>query len=176
MGRIRAFLAMSLDGYIAGPNDDLSWLPVDDRPGPGAVDLDAFLSGIGCMLMGRRTYDVAAGFGSWVYGEIPVLVPTHRALDPVRDTVRAVQGPISALLDEALALAGGKDVYVDGGAIVQQVLEADRLDELVVTVVPLVLGGGVPLFAAPASARPFRFEPPSPYGSMIQLTATRARA
>lgn len=172
-GRVRAFLAMSLDGFIAGPGDDLSWLPDSELPGPGAVDLEHFLSEVGAMLMGRRTYDVVAGFTTWAYGETPILVPTHRPLQPVRSTVHAVTGPITELIDSALAMADGKDVYVDGGATVQQALAADRLDELIVTVVPVVLGRGVPLFGAVPEPRNFTFAPPASYGSMVQLRATR---
>ena len=124
--------------------------------------------------MGRRTYDVVAGFDSWGYGDIPVLVPTHRPLEPLRRSVRAVNGPIAELIDEALTVADGKDVYVDGGGLVQQALAADRLDELILTVVPIVLGDGVRLFGPLAKPRNFNFAPPTSYGSMIQLRATRA--
>ncbi|MBN8617222.1 MAG: dihydrofolate reductase family protein [Deltaproteobacteria bacterium] len=84
---------------------------------------------------------------TWFYGEVPVLVPTHRPLEPVVPTVRAVSGAIDRLIDEALVVANGKDVYVDGGTVVRAALEAGRVDELVVTVAPVVLGSGKPLFA-----------------------------
>ena len=51
MGRVRVFLALSLDGFIAGPGDDLSWLPTDGEPGPGALTLDAFLADVGAILV-----------------------------------------------------------------------------------------------------------------------------
>lgn len=176
MGRVRVFLALSLDGFVAGPDDDLSWLPTEGEPGPGALTLDAFLADIGAMLMGRRTYDVVAGFDApWMYGDVPILVPTHRPLAPVQPTVRAVEGNIDALLDQALAVAGERDVYLDGGQLVQQALAADRVDEMVLTMVPVVLGGGVPLFGALDDPRRFRFGPPARYGSMVQLVATRDR-
>lgn len=174
-GRVRAFLAMSIDGYIAGPDDDLSWLPMGDLPGPGALDLEHFMAGVGAILMGRRTWDIVAGFDSWAYGDTPLLVATNRPFTPDRGTVRSVSGPIDDLVDLALTVAGGKDVYVDGGVLVQKTLEADRLDELIATVVPVVLGGGVPLFAPSAGPKQFAFAPPAPYGSMVQLRATRTR-
>lgn len=172
-GRVRAFLAMSLDGFIAGPDDDLSWLPMGDLPGPGALDLEHFLAGVGAILMGRRTWDIVAGFDGWAYGDTPVLVATNRSLSSDRDTVRSVSGPIDELIDRALAVADGRDVYVDGGAMVRNTLEADRLDELIATVVPVVLGGGIPLFGPSSGAKHFNFAPPAPYGSMVQLRATR---
>ena len=172
MARVRAFLAQSLDGYIAGPNDDLSWLPAGGEPGPGAVDFATFIQDIGCMLMGRHTYEVVAAFdGPWPYGELPILVPTHRPLASPHARVRAVSGPIDALIDEALAVAAVRDVYVDGGALVRQAVDAGRVDELILSVVPIVLGGGVRLFEQLAAPRRFRFEPPAVYGEMVQLVA-----
>lgn len=149
--RVRVYIATSLDGFIAGPDDALDWLPTpapDATLPPGTLGFEAFMAEIGCMVMGRRTYDVVRGLGGgWFYGETPVLVPTHRPLDAVVPTVRAVSGSIDAVLDEALAVAGGKDVYVDGGATIRAALDAGRVDELVVTVVPVLLGQGIPLFA-----------------------------
>lgn len=144
--RVAAFLAMSLDGFIAGPADDLSWLPPPDP----AEDhgFAAFMAGTGALLMGRRTLDVAAGFGPpWPYGDTPVLVATHRPLVAPAPTVRAVSGAITDLVAQARAVAGDRGVYVDGGALVREALAAGLLDELIVTLVPVVLGGGTALFA-----------------------------
>ncbi len=153
MARVRAFLAVSLDGFLAGPDDDLDWLDGHD----GADDtFSPFFAQIGALLMGRRTFDVVHGMGGpWPYGETPVLVATHRALPdpPPGADVRAVEGAIEDLLAVAVAAASarGRDVYVDGGTLVRSVLAAGRLDELTVTVVPVVLGAGVRLFG-PADA------------------------
>jgi len=143
---IRAFIAMSRHGFIAGPGDDLSWLP-DGHAGED-YGYDAFMAGVGAILMGRRTHDVVAGFGiDWPYGDTPVLVATHRPLDTDEPTVRAVSGTPAALVVEARAVAGDRDVYVDGGLTIQQVLGAGLLDEMIVTVIPVDLGDGVPLLA-----------------------------
>ncbi len=79
-GPVRVFIACSLDGFIAGPGDDLSWLPApsaDEDYGYGAL-----LAQTGALLLGRTTYDVVAGFeGDWHYGELPVLVATTRPLE-----------------------------------------------------------------------------------------------
>ena len=141
---IRVFIAMSRDGFIAGPDDDLSWLP-DGHAGED-YGYEAFMAGVGAILMGRRTYDVVAGFGTgWPYGDTPVLVATTRPLDPIEPTVRAVSGSPTGMLAEARAAAGGGDVYVDGGRIIQQLLGAGLVDELIVTVIPVDLGGGIPV-------------------------------
>ncbi len=155
-GRVRVFIACSLDGFIAGPEDDLSWLPA---PGDGTQDggFGEFLSGIGAVIMGRRTYDVVASFdGAWPYGERPILVATTRTLEARQPSVRAVSGDVEAIVSEALRLADGKGVYVDGGALIRAVLEAELLEEIVVTVVPTILGAGIPLFAG--AARRHRLE------------------
>ncbi|MBL6632768.1 MAG: dihydrofolate reductase [Thermoleophilia bacterium] len=146
---IRAFIATSRDGFIAGPGDDLSWLP-DGHAGE-EYGYDAFMAGVGAILMGRRTHDVVAGFGvDWPYGDTPVLVATHRRLDTDEPSVRAVSGTPAELVADACATAGDRAVYVDGGLLIQQVLGAGLLDEMIVTVIPVDLGEGVPLLAGGA--------------------------
>src|SRR5690606_24896253 len=137
-GRVRVFIGCSLDGFIAGPNDDLSWLPPPvegDDHGYAAV-----FAGVGALLMGRRTHDAVTTFGSWPYEDRPVLVATRRPLTPKVPTARPVQGPITDLVVEARAAAQGRDVYVDGGDVIRQALDADLIDALTVTIVPVILG------------------------------------
>lgn len=176
MSQVRVYIATSLDGYIAGEGDDLGWLPTEALPDPGrAVGFEAFMADVGAMVMGRRTYDVITGLGlPWAYGETPVLVATHRPITGGPPTARPVAGSIDAILDEALAEAGERDVYVDGGRLVQQALAAGRVDELIITMVPVLLGRGIRLFSELASPMPLRFAPPETYGTMVQLRATRA--
>lgn len=145
-GRVRVFLAMSLDGFLAGEGDDLSFLPPPDAGGDDG-GFAALLAEVGALLMGRRTFEVVSGFdGPWPYGELPVLVATSRPLASPVATVRAVRGTVPELLAEARRAAAGRDIYVDGGALVRSVLDAGAVDELTVTVVPVVLARGVPLF------------------------------
>ncbi|TNE87412.1 MAG: dihydrofolate reductase [Deltaproteobacteria bacterium] len=174
MGRTRIYLACSLDGFIAGPGDDLAWLAPEEGAGDpaadGALDFYPFLAECGAMLMGRRTFDVALGFGQWAYGELPVLVATHRPLPELAPgTVRAVSGDIRELLAEAREVAGERDVYVDGGAIARQALDAGLVDEMVLTIVPVLLGGGVSLFGGLTDRSWWRFTDHRSYGSMVQL-------
>ena len=166
-GRIRVFIASSLDGFIAGEGDDLSWLP---PPGPDDFGYEAFMAGVGALLMGRSTYDVVTGFDAWPYGERPVLVATTRALQPAVTSVRAVRGSIDALLAEARAAAGERDVYLDGGELIRQALDADLIDELTVTIVPAVLGRGAPLFAGVAHRRQLELIDHRVAGGLAQLT------
>jgi dihydrofolate reductase len=145
--QVRAFLAISLDGFIAGPDDELDWLGGHGEGGSEDT-FTPFFAEIGAMLMGRRTFDVVSRLGGdWPYGETPVLVATSRLLEPGRSSVRGVHGPIGEMIAEAQRAAGDRDVYVDGGALFRSVLEADLIDELTLTVIPVVLGAGIPLFA-----------------------------
>ncbi|MBL9036887.1 MAG: dihydrofolate reductase [Archangium sp.] len=174
-GRARVFIATSLDGFIAGENDDLSWLP---PPVPGDdFGFATFLSQTGALLMGRRTYDVAAGFpGEWAYGERPVLVPTRRPLTPKVPSVRAVSGPITELVAQAKEAANGLDVYLDGGDVIRQAHDAGLVDELTVTVVPVILGRGYPLFAGVAQRSALTLLRSAPLlGGLVQLTYVPAR-
>jgi dihydrofolate reductase len=170
-GRIRAFFAASLDGFLAGEADDLSWLP---QPGEGEGDggFGAFLADVGALLMGRRTYEIASGFeGAWPYGELPVLVATRRPLTPKVPSVRAVSGEIGALIEQARAAARGRDVYVDGGEVIRQTVDAGLLDELTVTFVPVVLGRGIPFGAGLARRRAFvHVGTTALAGGLVQLT------
>lgn len=151
-GRVRVFIASSVDGFIAGPGDDLSWLPQagDSDGGAGdALGYEEFIAQVGAILMGRRTYEVVRAFdGPWPYGSMPVLVATTRELRSAPPGVRrAIGEDVVAMVTDAKTVAAGKDVYVDGGQLIRHVLDAGLVDELILTIVPQILGDGVPLFA-----------------------------
>ena len=144
-GRCRVFVASSLDGFIAGPDDELDWLEFD---GEITDTFTPFFAEVGAMLMGRRTFDVVSGFDvEWPYGDTPVLVATSRPLDPTIPTATAVGGDISELVTEAMSVAAGRDVYLDGGELIRNAIDAGLVDEMIITMVPVVLGAGRPLFA-----------------------------
>lgn len=175
--RVRVYMACSLDGFIAGRDDDLSWLepPSDGAEASAApssaLEFDAFMSQVGAMLMGRRTYDVIAAMGQWIYGDVPVLVLTHRDLAPVAETVEPVAGTIEEVIALAKERAGSKDVYIDGGNLIQQALNAGLVDELVLTIVPILLGEGIRLFDGLVSRQRAVFESHHRHGQgNLQLT------
>jgi dihydrofolate reductase len=142
-GKVRVFIATSLDGFIAGPGDDLSWLPEGGGEDHG---YNEFIAATAAILIGRTTYDVVLGFDGWPYGETPVFVATSRPLDPVVPSVRAVGGEPAQILAAVRAVTDG-NIYVDGGVLIRQFMAAGLIDELTVTIVPVVLGAGSPLFA-----------------------------
>ena len=187
--KVRVYIACSLDGFIAGPGDDLSWLPGADggeahdaaqdqdydahdvARDPKVLSYDAFMADIGALLMGRRTYDFVERFeGDWAYGEVPVLVPTHRPLSPVSATVRAVEGNIASLVALAKEAADGKDVYIDGGELIRQALDENLVDEVVMTMVTVAIGSGHPLFAGVKQRHKFKVVGHHTFGpGMLQL-------
>jgi dihydrofolate reductase len=176
VSRVRVYLACSLDGCIAGPGHDLSFLGehASEADAQGGLAFDEFLSGIGALLMGRRTYQVPLDYDTWPYGDRPVLVATHGQLPraPKGGRARAVHGPIAELVAEAKTVAGSKDVYLDGGDLVRQGLDAGLVDEICLTILPVVLGRGIRLWEGLEKRSDLVFDPPVMHGSrMVQLTA-----
>ncbi|KAM9864040.1 dihydrofolate reductase family protein [Leucobacter sp. BZR 635] len=155
--RGRAFLGTSLDGYIAGPGGDLAFL--ESEPGKGqhaaipaevpALEWETFFPQIDALLMGRATYEKVLSFGEWPFLGLRVFVlsTTLTGEQPHVSVVGSVDEAISAL-----NAAGVEQVYVDGGRTVQAFLARGLLDELTVSVLPVVIGGGTRLFAEGASA------------------------
>lgn len=171
-GRVRVYIATSMDGFIAGPGDDLSWLP--DPPEGSGEDYGwgAFIADIGALLMGRGTYDAVQGMGvDWPFPDHDTLVATNRPLPDPPPRVEAVGGNIADLVTTARARAGGGDVYIDGGKLIRQALDAGLVDEVTVTLVPVVLGAGHPLFAGAAGRHRFSLVSHRPLpGGLVQLT------
>ena len=147
MGQVVASATVSLDGYLAGPGEEMDWAFTHDAPHPM---VDELIAGTGAFLAGRNTYDwgerhnAEAFDGTWSGLEF---VLTHRPAPPDPD-VTFLSGDIVDAVATALDAAGGKNLNVVGGDVVAQCLAAGLLDELVLFVAPVLLGGGVPLFGA----------------------------
>jgi len=148
------YCAQSLDGYIARADDTLDWLTGFEGEYAGADELplgenyERFMAGVGALVMGSATYEFVLALETWAYPEHPVWVLTSRDL-PVPDgaDVRIVSGDVGALHDAIVASAGERDVWVVGGGnVASQYADAGLLDRVEVTVVPVVLGAGKPLF------------------------------
>lgn len=177
--RVRVYMACSLDGFVAGPDNDLAFL---HQPGPEQTDMPAssgvlgfehFMGQVGAMLMGRTTFDVVDAMDvDWPYGEVPVHVATTRTLETAIATIQPVQGEIAGLVAAAKTAANGKDVYVDGGDLVRQALSAGLVDELCITYVPVLIGEGVRLFDGVRGEFVFTKHEAMDNG-LVQLTAVR---
>jgi dihydrofolate reductase len=141
--RLSVFIATSLDGYIAASDGSLDWLHAAAGEGED-YGYDDFLSTVDALAMGRGTYDHIASLDPLPYGDRPVYVFTHRPPAP-----RAGVTFWSADVHEAIdgwTRAGFARVYVDGGVLIRSFLEAEVIDDATITVAPLVLGDGIPLF------------------------------
>ncbi len=80
--RVSAFLALSLDGFIAGEGGDLAWLAPYGGDGPEETGYSALMASADTLLMGHNTYDIVSAFPEWPYGDKPLVVLTHRPADP----------------------------------------------------------------------------------------------
>ena len=182
MGKLLWHTMMSLDGFIAGPNDDMSWAFGMDA-GSGET-VDQVLSSTGALLVGRRTQDVEDRLQPGFYGGAfrgPFFVLRH---DPPTDppVVKGVSGRFLDIgIEEAVSIAkeaaGGGDVVVLGANIARQCLEQGLLDEIIVHVAPVLVGDGVRLFER-AGEEPVKLDPISSVdeGGMTVLRYSARRA
>ena len=159
MGNVVYDITMSLDGFVAGPDDSAphplgiggealhDWLSTGRTPEDTAV-LEELLAS-GAVLTGRRTYDFSEGEGGWGDGPLgttPVVVLTHRPVDRAGAHFTFVGGVVADAVAKAKELAGDRDVYVMSADVARQVLTAGLLDRIRLHVVPILLGSGVRLF------------------------------
>jgi dihydrofolate reductase len=156
MTKTQYYCAASLDGFIAESDDTLDWLMKyegsfegDAEPIKGAYD--RYYEGVGALVMGSVTYEFVLELGrGWPYEGKPTWVLTTRDLpkpDGEGVDVRFANAKVRDLHDELIAAAGERDLWVVGGGnVASQFADEGLLDELLVTVVPVVLGEGKPLF------------------------------
>jgi dihydrofolate reductase len=148
--------SMSLDGFIAGPGDAMDW--VFDFVAPDASWLTEIAAATGAMLIGRRTYEVANKMeeddpGSTDYPfSGPVFVLTHEPPAPPDPEVTFLTGDIGAAVATALDAAGGKNLEILGADVAAQCLRRGLVDEILVYVLPVLLGDGI-RFSSPGLAR-----------------------
>ena len=148
--RISAYIATSLDGFIARADGSLDWLDEANLSVPDGEDcgFGAFMTSVDVLVMGRKTFEQALSFGQWPYGGTRIIVLSHNPLsfsDELPDTVSHSSEPPRDLV-RRLTGEGVRHIYVDGGRTIQGFLAARLVDEITVTVIPVVLGGGIPLF------------------------------
>ena len=161
------YMSMSLDGYIAGPNDGPDnpggdgfgrlhqWFITPDGeffrpPGPAGELYDEIMHGYGAVLVGRRTVEQVDHWGGDHHGSgVRIFVPSHRPPGPsVKNypLVTYVHDGIAAAMAQAKAAAGDRTVLVHGAYTAQRALEAGVLDELEISLIPVLFGGGRRLF------------------------------
>ena len=178
MALVVSDMSISLDGYVTGPHDSrenpfgdgahmLHYWMFDAATGEDRAILQAAVNGLGAIVMGRKSFDKNEGDGGWgeagPVGDTPCFVVTHSipaaSHPPVFTFV--TDGVVSAI-EQAKNAAGDKVVGLHGATITQQALPLGLVDEIRVHVIPVLLGGGTPLFGA--------------LDSSIGLERTQARA
>ncbi|HET6202916.1 MAG TPA: dihydrofolate reductase family protein [Planctomycetota bacterium] len=144
MRKVVYYVATSADGFIARPDGDVAWL---DRPQPsGGYGMVAFYRSVDTVLLGRKTHEVGRRMGQESYAGKRNVVFSRRSRkgSPGVEFVREDPGAFV----RTLRGAAGKDIWlVGGGALAGALLDAAQVDEIVVHVVPILIGEGIPLFA-----------------------------
>ena len=179
MTKVVAGITTSLDGYITGPNDGPGrglgdngeqlhyWVfgepwtydkePSGEPTGPDKEFLDGLMTGVGAVIGGRNTYEAAEAWGGQNPWGIPFFILTHHPEDAPADAGFTFVASLDEAIIQATAAANGKDVHIMGGAdTIRQALAAGHVQELTISIAPVILGAGKPLFGE--TAPPLRLE------------------
>jgi dihydrofolate reductase len=141
---ISIFVGTSVDGFIARPNGDLDFLP----PGGGEPHgYNEFIATVDAIVIGRKTFETVLAMEDWPYADKRVVVLSSRPVDlsGARGVVEQMGGPPADIVSQ-LGASGAHNLYIDGGITIQGFLRAGLIQRLVITRVPVLIGGGVPLF------------------------------
>lgn len=142
------FIGVSIDGYIADRDGSLAWLETVPNPAGNDMGYGKFMARIDALVMGRKTYETILGFGiDWPYPcPVYVLSTSLSSLPPeLAGKVFLEQGPLTEVVAR-IHEQGYQRLYIDGGKVIQSFLEQELIDELTLTTIPVLLGGGVRLF------------------------------
>ena len=168
------YIAVSLDGRIADANGGVDWL-AGQGDGETEDSYPAFAQGVDTVVMGWNTYRQISEELSpdvWVYEGLQSYVITHRALPPRKGIVFTAEDPVK--LVRRLREGGGKDIWICGGAdLVRQLMEADLIDQFYLSVIPVVLGGGIRLFGDLSRPLPLRLVRTKAYDGITELVYVR---
>jgi len=169
------YIATSLDGYIADKKGGLDWLHSVSNPDHMDLGWSDFMSQTDALIMGRNTFETVCGFDvAWPYPKpVFVLSNTMNSIpEAYSDKAEIISGPLLQII-ESLKARGFTRLYIDGGKTIQSFLQADLIDELIITQIPVLLGGGAPLFSL--LANPLTFELVSSQVQLDAIVQTRYR-
>ncbi|MGE0451050.1 MAG: dihydrofolate reductase family protein [Vicinamibacterales bacterium] len=178
-GRVTLHMVASLDGFIARSDNTVSWLesPPDAYP-PGVPEESAadLVRTIDCYVMGSRTYEHAVELG-WPYGDTPTIVVTGRQLPSVKANVEYYSGSLETLFNGILR-PRYRDIWIVGGAMLcRRVLDRDLVDQIRLTLAPVLLGAGVRLFGDAGSETRWRLRDVVAYNTgFVELVYRRGAA
>jgi dihydrofolate reductase len=144
--KLSVFCGVSVDGFLARPDDALDFLHTGEQEPHG---FNEFLASVDVVVIGRRTFEVVMKLGHVaLYGKRPIVVLSSRALDfsSVKSAkIQKMSGEPNDIVKQ-LRSFGFKHAYIDGGLTIQRFLAAGCIDRLVITRVPVLIGAGIPLF------------------------------
>ncbi|MCZ2085305.1 MAG: dihydrofolate reductase family protein [Ignavibacteriales bacterium] len=143
--KVILYIAASLDGYIAKPNDDLSFLSIVQKDDED-YGYSVFINSVDTVILGRKTYD-------WVMKQVPVFPHADkntfiitRNAKPSIGKVNFYSGSLKELISK-LKSESGKNIFIDGGAeIVHELLKENLIDEFIISIIPVLVGSGIKLF------------------------------
>ena len=143
--KVILYIATSLDGYIAKPNDDLSFLSIVEQEGQDYGYAD-FVKTVDTVIVGRKTYDKVISMGfDFPHADKDAYIIT-RTPRPTIGSVKFYSGELKTLVGK-LKTESGKNIYCDGGAeIVNELLKDNLIDEFIISVIPILVGNGTKLF------------------------------
>jgi dihydrofolate reductase len=143
--KVVLYIATSLDGYIAAENDELSFLSIVERQGED-YGYNEFIKTVDTVIMGRKTYDKILSFGIDFPHRDKKCYVLSRTRTGVDENVEFFNGDISALI-KSIRSTGGSDIFIDGGAeLVFELMKLNLIDRYIISVIPVMLGNGTPLF------------------------------
>ena len=150
MTKCSVFIATSLDGFISRTDGSIDWLNKASSAFPEGDDggFSRFMSTVDAIVMGRNTFMQVLSFGEWAYGQTPVVVVSSQ----LKTIPANLTGTVTLSSDEpevlvqVLADRGLKHLYIDGGITIQRFLAAGLIDEIIITIIPVLIGNGRPLF------------------------------
>ena len=147
---ITLHMVCSLDGYIAKNDGSIDWMLSKDSFAEGVTltekDISDFLASVDCYVMGSHTYEHALELG-WPYGETPVFVLSSRPLPKEKETITFYSGDLEEFVEQTLSQYN--NIWMVGGSMLtREFLKQEFVDEIVVTIIPIILGNGLPFFEA----------------------------
>jgi dihydrofolate reductase len=166
MRKVVLFIASSLDGYIARPSGEIDWLFTDQDYG-----YSEFLASVDTVLMGRKTYEQVLTFGEYPYEEQKSYIFTHNSGLKAEKNVEFVAKDVAYFVNE-LRQVNGKNIWLVGGSVlIRDFMSNHLVDELILSIHPIVLGEGIPLFANPITPTTLQLTGCQSYNSgLVQLS------
>ena len=151
------YIARSLDGFIADKDGNVGWLNEIPNPEDSDLGFNEFMNRIDAVVMGRKTFETVLSFGMWIYNKPVYVVSTSLKSLPekYRDKTEILNLKPAQIIEQ-LKKSGKEHLYIDGGTLVRSFLAEDLIDELIITTIPVVLGGGISLFGELQNPLKFR--------------------